>query len=412
MLYKVYAAVLCASSQFHIATRGDTPEQTIRFNEAGPVIYKLTGLDPAKEYNVRATFYEGDGLGRQQRLRFDSTPSALFTLGPTPLYVVARIPAAEYADGEVILVIERTNPADGAIVSQVILEEITGPDFVPPSTPTPTPTSTAASTSTPTGTPTRTPTATSTRTPTPTSTAPLTPTPTGTPTQTSSPTPTSTPTQVGISIKDITFENGSLTDVINGADFMTGTVTLDGNSLIKGVFSADFASIGNSFLEENFSGVDDAYVSFYLRVNSLPSADVRVISVMTGTTTVGNILIRSNGALRLRNGTTIIGADTAPLIVGTLYRVGIRQLRGTGANGVLEAYLVVGDASFGAPFATTITGTWTTQASRVRVGTVTATVFDGTVDDIRFNAAVMPPPSSNPASGPMSNRIYLPMIGR
>jgi hypothetical protein len=57
--------------------------------------------------------------------------------------------------------------------------------------------------------------------------------------------------------------------------------------------------------------------------------------------------------------------DTAPLSIGTLYRVGIRQKQGTGSNAILEAYLAEGDAAFGAPFAVMTSGTGTTPADRL-----------------------------------------------
>jgi hypothetical protein len=78
--------------------------------------------------------------------------------------------------------------------------------------------------------------------------------------------------------------------------------------------------------------------------------------------------------------------------VGTVYRVGLHQRRGTGADAILEAYLAVGDAPFGAPFAAMTTGTWMTQADRLRPGPTSATA-DVTFDDIRLDSAIMPGPS-------------------
>ena len=70
----------------------------------------------------------------------------------------------------------------------------------------------------------------------------------------------------------------------------------------------------------------------------------------TSGTRAGNIQLTSGGQLRLRNDATTIGSKSALLTVGTLYRVGLRQSAG-GGSGVLEGYLAVGDAPFGAPFA-------------------------------------------------------------
>jgi hypothetical protein len=249
-------------------------------------------------------------------------------------------------------------------------------------------------TATNTGTPTSSPTATHTPTSGPSPTATDTPTVTATPTATRTPTitPTATETPVGVRLKDITFEDGSLTHPVSGADSAVGTVVLDGSGALKGTFAADFPTVSSSYLVENFSGVDDAYVSFYVRVNALPGADVRLVFFSNAGTTVGNLLLRATGALRLRNGSTTIGAESPPLAAGTLYRLGLHQKRGAGGNAVLEAYLATGDAAFGAPFASTATGAWTTQANRLRVGATTGTL-DATVDDIRLDSGAMPGPS-------------------
>jgi len=95
---------------------GTTPEQTVRFSDTGQVKYRFTELDPAKEYNLRLTFYEGDGVGREQRLLVDSTPSNIFLLSGTVKYIYLQIPLAEYADGEVNLTIERVGLVGDLII--------------------------------------------------------------------------------------------------------------------------------------------------------------------------------------------------------------------------------------------------------------------------------------------------------
>jgi hypothetical protein len=256
----------------------------------------------------------------------------------------------------------------------------------------PTATFTPTPTATPTDTPTPTDTATATDTPTATATATDGPSPTPTNTPTNTPTPTATTPGVSARIKDITFEDGSLTHPMSGVDSVVGTVVLDSASSMNGIYSADIPSMGSGYLQENFTAVDELYVSFYLRINSLPTADVRIALISNAGTTVGNIVLRTTGTLRLRNGTTAIGADSAPLTAGTLYRVGLRQKRGTGGNAILEGYLAVGGAPFGAPFASTTSGTWTTQADRFRFGATASTVLDAAFDDIRLDAGAMPGP--------------------
>ncbi|MBI4787778.1 MAG: hypothetical protein HY782_12100 [Chloroflexi bacterium] len=208
------------------------------------------------------------------------------------------------------------------------------------------------------------------------------------------PTPTNTPPPgQGQRIKDITFEDGSLTHPTSGADTTSGTVQLDSTSLIKGVYSAVIPNAASSYLNENFTGVSDVYVSFYFKLNAVPGSNVRIAFVSTAGTIRGNLLLRTNGSLRLRDSGTTIGADSAPLTAGTIYRIGLRQKVGTGSNGVLEAYLAVGDNAFGAPFAATTAGTWTSQADRFRFGATTANNLNAVFDDILIDSGAMPPPS-------------------
>ena len=228
---------------------------------------------------------------------------------------------------------------------------------------------------------------------TPTNTPPATATPTNTPIASATPTATSSPTATppagGAPIKSITFESGRLVDATNGVDSTSGSVTLEIASPLKGSYSARVAA-ADAYLQESFSATDDLYVSLALRVDALPSADTRILLISNNGTTVGNLLLRSNGMLRLRNGSTTIGADSAPLSVGTIYRVGIRQKLGSGGNAVLAAYLAADGATFGAPFASTGGGTWTTPADRLRFGATVSVAVNATFDDIKLDAASMP----------------------
>ena len=198
-------------------------------------------------------------------------------------------------------------------------------------------------------------------------------------------------TSGGTAVKDITFEGGSLTDPASGADLSVGTVMLETAAPVKGTYSARIPNAANAYLEENFTAADDLYLSFYVRISQLPSADVRIAQISDAGSTVGNVYLLANGRLRLRNGSTTI-ADSAPLSAGQIYRVGFHQRKGTGANAVLEAVVATGDAGFGAPFAALSTGSWTTAADRLRIGSTIAVAVDLVLDDIRLDAAVMPPP--------------------
>jgi hypothetical protein len=119
---------------------------------------------------------------------------------------------------------------------------------------------------------------------------------------------------------------------------------------------------------------------------------VRIPLISNAGTSVGNIVLRPSGALRLRHASTTIGSESTPLSVGRVYRVGVHQKRGAGSNAVLEGYLVEGDAPFGTPFAATVSGTWMSPADRLRIGSTSSTGLNATIDDIRIDTASMPAP--------------------
>jgi len=198
----------------------------------------------------------------------------------------------------------------------------------------------------------------------------------------------------GARLKDITFENGSLTHPTSGADGVSGAVTLDSTSAAKGVYSARISNAGSASLKENIPATDDLYLSFYLKVLALRAPEARLAVVNIGSTPLGSIRLTSAGRLRLRNGSLQVGGDSPVLSLNTLYRIGLRQKRGTGANGVLEAYLAVGDAPFGAPFATLTNGAWTGAASQVLLGATGSDPVELLLDDIRLDAAAFAAPSS------------------
>ena len=207
-------------------------------------------------------------------------------------------------------------------------------------------------------------------------------------------------------IKDITFESGSLIDVTNGVDRIIGTVDLETAAPLKEVFSVHVPNVSSSYFEETFTPTDDAYVSFYIRLNALPASTPRIALLSNAGTTVGNIVLKTDGTLRLRHGhpATTIGTSAVALIPGQLYRIGMHQKRGTGGNAVLEAFLAANDDPFGPPFAATNAGTWTTAADRYRAG-ATTTAVDIVFDDIKLDGGSMPLPSGGAGTAPIMSLL-------
>jgi hypothetical protein len=336
----------------------------------------------------------------------------------SPLYTVGSVAAGQWvdvplpagtvtADGAVDLVLmpNGTNSVyyssrEGADDPQLVLDVAAA---APTPTATLTPTPTAAPTATPTAAPTATPTADPTGTPTPTATPTPTPmpTPTPTPTPTAAPTPTPTPTAAptptptptpppggGTPIRQITFEGGLL-DPSTGIDSVTGVVGLDTGTPIHGTASARFANtIG--YAQESFPATNDTYLTMRVRLVALPVGSPRIVLLSNAGVTVGNLTLSPAGRLRLRNASTGVGLESAPLAVGGTYLIGLHQTRGTGGNGVLEAFLAPDGGAFGAPFARITNGTWTTAADRTRFGATTSVAVDLTIDDVLISSGGMP----------------------
>lgn len=201
-------------------------------------------------------------------------------------------------------------------------------------------------------------------------------------------------------IKNITFENGSLTDPTTGADKVSGTgVSLVTQNALSGTTSARVNGT-SSYLEESFTSTDDLYLVCSLRLDSIPSQDTRIVQLMNSGTTVGVLQVRPTGKLRLRVGSTTVGLETPPLALGNTYRVGVHQRKGTGGNAVLEAFLASGQDAFGAPFATKTNGTWTIAATRLRLGVTSGGPVNVVFDDALLDAASMPQPGGGGGGPP------------
>jgi len=192
-------------------------------------------------------------------------------------------------------------------------------------------------------------------------------------------------------VKDITFETGSLTGT-SGFGSTTGTVTLETGSPLKGADSMTVAT-GTSFGTQSYTATDEIFISLYVRLAAIPAGQVRVVRITDAGTSVGALTLETTGKLTLRSGTTSIAATPTALVVGTLYRIGIHQKKGTGGNAVLEGFIATGDAAFTTPFATSSTQTFTTQADSVQIGATTGTAGSMTIDDIRLDTGSMPGPS-------------------
>jgi len=193
-------------------------------------------------------------------------------------------------------------------------------------------------------------------------------------------------------IKVITFEGGTLDDEATGADDVSGSVTLETTTPLRGAYSARLQTSSTAYLREDFDAEPDLYLSFYLRLNTIPSSDVTLLRIRNNGSNVGTLLIRSTGQIRLRNNSTTIGSDSAALQAGLEYRIGLHQKARVGGtnNAVLEAFIAPGDDPFGVPFAALTTGSWTSSADEMRLGSNSSAATNFVLDNIRLDNTTMP----------------------
>jgi hypothetical protein len=217
-------------------------------------------------------------------------------------------------------------------------------------------------------------------------------------------------------IKVISFEGGALVDEATGADAVSGSVTLETTTPLRGAFSARLQTSSTAYLQEVFAAEPDLYLSFYLRLNAIPSSDVQLLRIRNDGSNVGTLLIRSTGQIRLRNNSTTIGSDSAALQAGQVYRIGIHQKARVGGsnNAVLEAFVAVGDDAFPAAFAALTTGSWTSSADEVRLGSNSSTAVNLVLDNVRLDNTTMPAgvfgpeaPSGLTANAPTAAQVNL-----
>ncbi len=158
---------------------------------------------------------------------------------------------------------------------------------------------------------------------------------------------------------------------------------------LSGPGSARISNVA-AYVEESFTAQNDLFVSFRVRLTATPSGSARLFMISNGGTTQANLMLQSTSRLRLRVGSTNIGAESIALTTSTTYVVRVRQKRGTAGNATVEAWISPVGTAFGAPFASLATGTWTSAADRVRVGGTNGARVSILLDDLLLDGSAMP----------------------
>jgi hypothetical protein len=104
---------------------GIKPEETLRRDPGGQVVYRFDHLLPGHFYHLDVTLYECDGAGRQETVYVDGNPvSDTQDLGDGEVHRLSiRLDPALYADHAIEVTVEAPG-IDGAVVGEVNLHDV------------------------------------------------------------------------------------------------------------------------------------------------------------------------------------------------------------------------------------------------------------------------------------------------
>lgn len=188
----------------------------------------------------------------------------------------------------------------------------------------------------------------------------------------------------------VDFRLGSLTGE-GGFDSVSGSgVAITETDTGVGVYAADWTSDASNYGVIEFDGVDEVFVYVYLILDTAPAGDQTVLQILNDGTVVGEIDINASCQLELKNNGTQKGSASSALTLGTLYRVGLRQKVGTGADGELQGYVAERHKDL-VSFASATTESFTTQADEIRAGACDAVAFDGRIGYLAASDRGFPP---------------------
>jgi hypothetical protein len=195
-------------------------------------------------------------------------------------------------------------------------------------------------------------------------------------------------------IKDITYENNSLTHPMTGADGVTGNPKLVGSAdSLAGSYSME-ATVDPSFVTENFVAVSELYATFLISVDPISSnGTVTIARILSGPNASSIEVAIGNGATRnliATQGLSTIGMGGFIPSDDQVYRIGLHARQGAG-NGVIEVFVATKTGMFVTAVVSSTTATVATMA-RLQVGVISGAGSKMTFDDIRVDSRSMPSP--------------------
>lgn len=184
----------------------------------------------------------------------------------------------------------------------------------------------------------------------------------------------------------VDFRAGTLTGA-GGFDSTTGAPAITTTDPPVGVYAADFDG-STEYGSLSITASPDVYTYIYVKIDSAPAGNTTLLRIRSGGVDVGGIILTPSLTLVLRNAGASITPVSDALTTGALYRIGLVQRAGTGADGVLEGWFGEAHQAM-TKFAESTSESFTADADEIRAGAVTGD-FDGRIGYLAADSRLMP----------------------
>jgi hypothetical protein len=186
-------------------------------------------------------------------------------------------------------------------------------------------------------------------------------------------------------IKDITFENGSLTHPVTGVDVASSNTAIFSSFPLDGTRSARLDTGG--YVEEDLPVAADIYVSLLVRFEAVAAERILYVERIGAPTIDLHVELADGGNhnLVLRSGGSSVGSSTN-VTAGPVYRIAFRYRTGTGG---LTFHFVPFGQALGSGSGVSGGGPGT-PASRLIIGGRAGGGTKLVIDNVRIDRAVMP----------------------
>lgn len=191
---------------------------------------------------------------------------------------------------------------------------------------------------------------------------------------------------------DLTFEDDDPTDF--DTSIFGEIVERVTTNAIKDTYSALFTitapNIG-SLVYSNLTAPTSLYVSFYVKVLAVPATFATLFRVRkSGVSEIARVMFDSTHIGLFDKNSVQIGSSYT-YTPNTIYRIGFRYTKGTGADAILQLFVAQGNNAFTTAVAETATDTSVVEINQIFVGMRNIAVTSQfLIDNIRMDTVGMP----------------------